>query len=106
MKEYQVTLSVPEEADSIEDAVREFRSDVIDGPDYVYSVDDGEKVWSFDAETGETTEAPRIDKGVLDALAVKVYGIAHEDDDPVQSDGDRQIVARIAVELYKLYGIV
>lgn len=108
MHEFQVILSLPVEAETVEGAVEEFRWDVANGPAYVYTVDSGEGLVTYDAENGEITPAERIDKGALDALAVKVYGIAHEADadEAVQTDWDRRNVALIAAELYNLFGLV
>lgn len=107
MKEFQVTLSLPVEADNVEDAVQEFRWDVANGPAYVYGVDDGENLVSFDAETGESTPAPRVDCDAVDRLAVKLYALAHEtsEDDAVQSDADRQLVADIAERIREAFGL-
>lgn len=108
VREYYVTLTVPVDAESVADAVEQFKLDVADGPDYVYDVDDGETRLSYDSETGEETPAVRLDKGLLDALAAKLYGIAHGTDaeDAVQTAGDRETVSLIAAELYKLLGTV
>jgi len=100
MNEYQVSLSLSIEATTVPDAVKEFRWDVANGPAYVYAVDDGERLWHFDAEDGQARPAERIDKGRVGALAEKLYSLAH--DQPSDADG----IAAIRTELYKLVGMV
>jgi len=105
-REYQVSLSLPVSATSLEDAVEQFRLDVENGPDYIYGVDDGETLVSFDSETGESTPAARLDIGTIDKLATRVYGLAHEadEDEAVQTDWDTQNVAKIAAAIREALG--
>ena len=100
MFEFQVTLSLPVEAQNITDAIEEFRHDARFGTDYVYQVDTGEGLVHYDTETGEATPAARIDKGTLDALAERLYATAH--DQPSDADG----ISAIRTELYRLFGMV
>jgi hypothetical protein len=100
MKEYQVSLSLPVEALDVAGAVAEFRWDVANGPAYVYGVDTGEELLSYDTENRTATAGARIDKGTLDALAEKLYATAH--DQPSDADG----IGAIRTELYKLLGMV
>jgi len=111
MYEFQVSLSLPSEAQTVADAVREFKWDVENGPDYVYRVDDGEHLWDYDAETGEATEVPRTDMGVIRIVARRVFEIAHEMDPDTVSDihrsqYDEELTEKIAGELAALYRMV
>jgi len=111
MHEFQVTLSLPSEAQDIKSAVEEFRWDVANGPGYVYEVDTGEGVFRYDAENGAVTPVEKIDKGKLDSLAERVFDIAHELDPDEPSDihrsqYDEELTAKIRQELYKLFGLV
>jgi len=53
--EFQVTLSLPVEAQNITDAIEEFKWDVANGPAYVYQVDTGEGVFNYDTDNNERT---------------------------------------------------
>jgi hypothetical protein len=57
MYEFQVTLSLPVESQTVQEAVEEFKLDVASGVAYVYSVDTGERVVHFDDESKQIFEA-------------------------------------------------
>jgi len=106
MKEYQVSLSLPVEALDVAGAVAEFRWDVANGPAYVYGVDTGEELLSYDSETRTATAGARIDKGALDALADRVLDRADVDETGYLIAGADEVRDILRDELYKLLGMV
>lgn len=105
--EFQVSLSLAVEAKNIHDAIEEFKWDVANGPDYVYAVDTGDALYSYDTENGVRTETPRIDKGTLDAaidaLVTAVHDY-HSEDYPYPVHFENIETAKLG--LYKLFGLV
>ena len=67
--EFQVTLSLPVEAQNITDAIEEFRHDARYGTDYVYRVNTGEGVFDYDTADGSRVRVNTERYWIHDTLA-------------------------------------